>query len=108
MDRAAESGLEVESPTNPEVGGPYDKDKYYSEIGSSNNPLIAPPNQSNQFENYYMENRASNYPLVAETDKAKSKAIWVLAIIAVIVLAVALGAGLGAGLAAQHKSNSPA
>ena len=112
MNRAAESGLEVEPRTDPEVSNPYNEDKEHSGIESSHNPRVAPQNQSHRSENNDMGNRGSNNAIFAQPDGAKSnrqpKAIWVLAVLAVIVLAVALGAGLGLGLAGQNKSSSPA
>ena len=111
MERAVGSGLEVKPPADPEVYSPHHEDRYYSKIGGSKNSCFALSNQSNLPETYYKGNRESNYPILFQPGKAKSnrrpRAIWVLAVIAVIVLAVALGAGLGVGLAGHGKSSSP-
>lgn len=92
MQRAPESGLEVELlPTGPEVAVQADKNQHYSEA-PGNYPIFAQANQYNQIQ---------------AKRKRRPRAFLVLFIIAIVCLAVALGAGLGAGLAAQHKSSPP-
>ena len=91
MDRAAESGLEMAPSTRPEVVPQPNGHMYYMGGGAPNETLFNQPNQSDQF-----------YQSQAKIP-GRSRAIWVLAGIAVVCLAVAIGAGLGAGLAARHK-----
>lgn len=94
MDRTAGSGLEIKPSTFPEVAPQYDENKYYMGGGPPNDSVFDQPNQSDQ-----------SYQPQAKS-QGRSRAYWVLGIIAVLCLAVAIGAGLGAGLAAQHKSTS--
>ena len=91
MDRAAESGLEVELATSPEiVNQPY-TEKYSTTSGVTSQPYSSPTDTSVQSHRKI---------------RSRFKNVWILAIIGFICLAVAIGTGLGAGLAAQHKSSS--
>lgn len=100
MERLAESGLEVQLSTSPEVAAQSYQNKYYiGDDGShyvdqngpvlSSHPVIGERGQSGQSP------RAKN--------RGRARSIGGLAILAVVCLAVALGAGIGVGLAAQHK-----
>ena len=91
MNRAAESGLEVEPSTSPEVVNQRYTDKYYTTIKATSQPYSS-----------HKDTSVQSY----RKSQSRFKNVWILAIIAFICLAVAIGAGLGAGLAAQHKSNS--
>ena len=91
MDRAVESGLEVEPATSLE-------------------PVIRP-----YPEKHYITSAASSQPISSHSDKfdqshgkgqSHFKTVSILSVVAFICLAVAIGAGLGVGLAAQHKSSS--
>ena len=90
MDRASESGLEIEIATGPEIAiQPY-PGKYNTISGSASQP-------------YSSHTDTSVQPLRKSQSRFKNG--WILAIIGFICLAVAIGAGLGTGLAAQHKSS---
>lgn len=91
MDRAVESGLEVKPPAGLEVAAQPDGKKYYTGGGESDHPVFREPDQLDQ-------TRARG--------QGRSRAVWMLAMIAVVCLTIAIGAGLGAGLAAQHKPSS--
>ncbi len=95
MDRTIESGLEVETSTNPQVAAQPDENMYYigSEVWNRPTPDQSNPNQSND------RSQLKSQRLV--------KTIGGLIIIIVLLLAVALGVGLGVGLSAQHKQVSP-
>ena len=80
------SGLEVRPSTSLQVAPQPDENKYYVGGGGSEHSVL---DQSIQLQ---------------AKSKARPRAVWVLAMTAVVCLAIALGAGLGAGLAAQHKS----
>lgn len=90
MDKTAPAGLEVKPSTGLEYVPPGSH-KYYAAAPNSNHPSFLLQDQSNQFE---------------AKSKSRRKAVWSLAVIAVVCLAVALGAGLGAGLATQHKPSA--
>ncbi len=95
MDRTIESGLEVETSTNPQAAAQPDENLYC--IGSEvwNRPTRDQTNlnQSNH------RSQLKSQRLV--------KTFGGLIIIIVLLLAVALGVGLGVGLSAQHKQISP-
>ena len=113
MNRAAESGLEVRLPMNPEVAAQPDGNKYFAEADSGRFNSI-PQKQSNQSYSYYTGVGAPNYPAFTQPDQSnpgaknisRHRAFWALAVFTVVCLAVALGVGLGVGLTAQHKSSS--
>ena len=91
MDRAAESGLEVELATGPEVVVQPYTEKYITTSGATSRPYSSPTDTSVQ------SHRKS---------QSRFKNVLILVIVGFICLAVAIGAGLGAGLADQHKSSS--
>ena len=93
MERAAESGLEIRVPTEPEVTAQPDGNKYYWGGGGGESNEYKPrlPDQSVKLQ---------------IKSKARYRVMWVLAVVAVVCLALALGAGFGVGLKAQHKSSS--
>ena len=97
MDRTIEPGLEVETPTDPQVAAQPDENMYYIGSERSNRPISNPSNlnQSND------RSQVKSQTLI--------KTIRILIIIVALLLAVALGVGLGVGLSAQqkHKQNSP-
>ena len=91
MDRAAESGLEVEPVTSLEtVIQPY-TEKHYITSATSSQPI------SSHSDTFVKSHRKG---------QSHFKTILILSVVAFICLAVAIGAGLGVGLAAQHKSSS--
>ena len=91
MDRAAESGLEVQLAMSPEiVNQPY-PEKYNIASEATSQPYSSHINTSIQ-SHRKSQSRFNN--------------VWILVMIGFICLAVAVGAGLGAGLAAQHRSSS--
>lgn len=92
MNRTAESGLEIKPATEPEVAPQPNEYMYYTGGGAMTHTVSDQPNQFDQ----------SHQPQAM--GQGRSRAVWVLGIIAVLCLTVAVGAGLGAGLAAQHKS----
>ena len=93
MERAVESGLEVNVPTDPQVVAQPDSNMYsYGQgVGEPKGYNHGWPHQSVPFQ---------------VKSKARSRALWILAVVAVVSLAIALGAGLGVGLKFQHKSSS--
>lgn len=113
MNRAAESGLEVKVPMDPEVAAQPDGNKCFAEADSGRFNSI-PQNQSNQSNSYYKGVGVPKNPTFTQPNQsdpgAKNiswhKAFWALAVFTVVCLATALGVGLGVGLAAQHKSSS--
>ena len=92
MDRNSAAGLEVKPSENPEVAPGPDGHKYFAEAPGSHHPIYLTQNQSSG---------------PGTRKKSRGKAVWLLAVIAIICLAIALGVGLGVGLAAQNKSRSP-
>ena len=92
MDRASESGLQIEIATGPEIAVQPYPEKYNTIRGSASQPYSSHTDTSVQ---------------PPRKSQSRFKNVWILAIIGFICLAVAIGAGLGAGLAAQHKSSSP-
>ena len=85
MERVVESGLEANVPA-PEVVAQADRN---TREWKQDNPRRLDQSVQSQLKS-----------------KARYRAMWLLAVIAVVCVAIALGAGLGVGLTAQHKSSS--
>lgn len=92
LERATESGLEVEAPTGLQVAPQPDENKYYMGDGGSDNPPFVPPDQSTQSQ---------------AKSPGRCRAVWILAVVVVVCLALAVGGGLGVGLHKSSLSRSP-
>ena len=89
MIEMAQPGLEVPSHDSPESLIQPDGNKYYIGSGESNKIALGQPDQS----------------IRPVSNASRSKALWALAVVAILSLAAAIGAGLGAGLSTKHKSS---
>ena len=88
MKRAAQSELEVAPHNGPEIVPQPDVGKYFLGSSQPNEDALGQP-----------------HGLINSIPKVKrNRALWALAVVAIVRLAAALGAGLGAGLANKHVS----